>query len=373
MSKFRTFRRLLAVALGVMFIAAFAVLRLGLEYWSIERDEFDPVAARERIEAAALASASEPIPEPVLDPEPSSDELDPLMLNDLDFELQDDGLIHENPDIPPPIVLPDMSSPPVPDEKFASYLLIGSDLSGYLADTILLVLVPADGSAPLMASLPRDLYLPSLCSGGYSRLNAALGGCRGVASGPELLSLTIEDFTGIPIDHYVLVGFSGFAQIIDVLGGVQVCVDNPTRDIKAELELDAGCIQADGATTLAWVRSRRPEALINDEWVRVAGASDFTRQSHQQDVLRQLFGKLGSFSSFASAGEIAQQVANHARVDSGFSIGDAASIAWSYRGISGSSIPTVRLSYSDYRTPGGARVLLPATTFAEALAKVYSG
>jgi LCP family protein required for cell wall assembly len=371
MPESRTIRRLLAIALGVVFIAAFAILRLGMEYWSIERDEFDPVAARERIEAAALASPTEP--EPIQEPDSAVGEYDPLMLNDLDFELQDDGTVHENPDLPPPIVLPDMSSPPVPDEKFASYLLIGSDLSGYLADTIILVLVPSDGSVPLMASLPRDLYLPSLCSGGYSRLNVALGGCRGVASGPELLSLTIEDFTGVPIDHYVLVGFSGFAQIIDVLGGVQVCVDNPTRDTKAKLELEAGCNQADGATTLAWVRSRRPEELINDEWVRVAGASDFTRQSHQQDVLRQLFGKLGSFGSVASAGEIAQQVANHARLDSGFSIGDAASVAWSYRGIAGSSMPTVRLSYSDYRTPGGARVLLPAMTFAEALAKVYSG
>ena len=85
----RTLRRLLAVVLGLGFIAAFAVLRLGLEYWSIEREEFDPAAARERIEVAAQVSSPEPVPTPIEEPDSDLDEFDPLMLNDLDFELQD--------------------------------------------------------------------------------------------------------------------------------------------------------------------------------------------------------------------------------------------------------------------------------------------
>lgn len=357
-------RRFIALVLGTAFVLVFGLLRLGVDYWSIEREEFDPEAARERIREVREVEVTVPETEE----EPA--EFDPLMLNDLDFELTDDGVVHENPDLPEPIILPDMSSPPVSDDKFTAYLLVGADLSGYLADTIVLVLVPNDGSGPLMASLPRDLYLPSICSGGYTRLNATLGGCRGVASGAELLSLTVEDFTGIPIDHYAVVGFSGFPPIIDALGGVEVCVDYPTRDIKAELELDAGCVQADGATTLAWVRSRRAEQLIDDQWVAVPGTSDFSRQSHQQDVLRQLFAKLSSFGSIGAAGEVAQQVVNNMRLDSGFSLSDAVSLAWSYRG---SNIATIGLSYSDYRTSGGARVLLPSVTFADALARVYSG
>lgn len=366
MSRSRLVRRVVAVLLGATFVAVLGVLKLGVDYWSIEREEFDPDAARQRILASRVSDSI--VTTTTIERADPVD--DPLILSSLDFDLTDDGVVHQNPDVPKPIVLPDMSSPPVPDEKFASYLLIGSDQSGYLADTIVLVLIPSDGSGPMMASLPRDLYLPSLCSGGYSRLNAALGGCRGVASGPELLALTIEDFTGIRIDHYAVVGFSGFAQIIDALGGVQVCVDHPTRDVRAKLELDAGCAQADGATTLAWVRSRRAEQLIDEQWVAVPGTSDFSRQSHQQDVLRQLFAKLSSFGSIGAAGEVAQQVAANMRLDSGFSLGDAVSLAWSYRG---SNIATVRLSYSDYRTQGGARVLLPAVTFADALARVYSG
>jgi hypothetical protein len=72
-----------------------------------------------------------------------------------------------------------------------------------------------------------------------------------------------------------------------------------------------------------------------------------------------------------AVGEVAQQVANSTRLDSAFSIGDAVSLAWSYRNVDSSSLKIVRLSYEDYRTSGGAQVLLPSVTFAEALGKVY--
>ena len=367
MTHSRTTRILLSIASGILFVVAVAGLRVGMAYWSIDRDEFDPDAARERIEEAAVDSALDSGP----DADGSQSDSDPLFLTDLDFELTDDGLAPENPDTAETIVLPDMSSPRLPDSMFTSYVLIGSDLSGYLADTIILVLLPSDGSVPILASLPRDLYLPTACGGEYARINSTLGGCKGVASGPELLSLTVEDFTGISIDHFAQVGFSGFAQIIDVLGGVQVCVDYPTRDIKAELDIEAGCLQADGATTLAWVRSRSPEQLIDGVWGRVPGASDFSRQSHQHDVLLQLFSKMSSFGSLTAVGEVAQQVANSARLDSAFSIGDAVSLAWSYRSVDSSSLKVVSLPYEDYRTSGGAQVLLPSVTFAESLVKVY--
>jgi anionic cell wall polymer biosynthesis LytR-Cps2A-Psr (LCP) family protein len=111
--------------------------------------------------------------------------------------------------------------------------------------------------------------------------------------------------------------------------------------------------------------------LVDGVWGRVAGASDFSRQSHQHDVLMQLFSKMSSFGSLGAVGEVAQQLANSAQLDSAFSIGDAVSLAWSYRNVDGSSLKIVRLSYEDYRTTDGAQVLLPSITFSEALTKVY--
>lgn len=365
----RTSRIIISVVLGVVFVVGVAGLRVGMAYWSIERDTFDPTAARDRLESMTDAET-----------ETAQDDLAVLEAQltqearDEDQELPDEP---EAPDagfmleeVEDDLRFPHMRSPQVPDDLFDTYLLVGSDLSGALADVIIMVLMPQDGSAPILASLPRDLYLPSLCTDSYSRINAALGGCRGVASGPELLSLTVQDFTGIAVDHFLRVNFSGFRGVIDVLGGVEICVDHPTRDSKAELYLDAGCTLADGAVTLAWVRSRHTQELVDGVW-RSVGASDFTRQEHQQDVLIKLLGKVRQFGSLAALGELADELADYVRLDESFSIGDAVSLAWSYRDIDPSSLQRVGLTYENYRTPAGAAVLLPTMSFVDALSAVY--
>lgn len=262
------------------------------------------------------------------------------------------------------------TNPPLPDEMFNSYLIIGADASGYLADVIILMLQPTDGSAPIMMSLPRDLYVPNACTGKYSRINASLGGCKGVANGPTLLSMTVADFTGITIDHFALVNFEGFAKVIDVLGGVDLCFDHPTRDAKSKLEVEAGCIRANGATTLAWVRSRSTEQFVNNAWGAI-GASDFTRQRKEQDVMFLIAQKLTSFSSLTSFQGVASSLSNAVRLDSGLSFTNALGLAWQYRGLGKSQVNRISMDYENYRTPQGALVLEPTESFNDVLASVY--
>lgn len=262
------------------------------------------------------------------------------------------------------------TSPELPDDMFRSYLLVGADASGYLADVIILFLQPTDGAAPILVSLPRDLYVPNSCSGGYTRLNANLGGCTGVANGPTLLSLSVANFTGIRVDHFGVVNFDGFSRVIDTLGGVDLCFPNPTRDTKSHLDVSAGCQRADGATTLAWVRSRRTEELVGEEWVSL-GASDFSRQRNQQDVLFLVASKLSSFSSLSSFSAVADSLASSVRLDSGLSFTNALSLAWDYRGLSKSQVNRLSVKYENYRTDRGAQVLVPTVSFNDALATVY--
>lgn len=361
----RTLRIITSVVFGVLFVVGVFGLRVGMAYWSIERDEFDPDSARDRIEAMTDSETAE-AQDDLVELETQLSEDDPVALSDPGEA--DDGFVLEPVEDDPRF--PFMHSPNLPDEMFTSFLLVGSDLSGALADAIVLVLLPNDGSAPILASLPRDLYLPSLCTDSYSRVNAALGGCRGVATGAELLSLTVEDFTGVAVDHFAQVNFSGFRRVIDVLGGVEICVDNPTRDWKADLYLDAGCTQANGAQTLAWVRTRSTQELIDGSWQSI-GASDFTRQDHQQTVLVQLLSKMNDYGSIAGLGEIADEVAEHVRLDEAFSLRDVVSLAWSYRDLDPDSLVRVSLTYDNYRTPAGAWVLLPTVSFVEALAAAY--
>ncbi len=259
---------------------------------------------------------------------------------------------------------------PIPDELFEAYLLVGTDASGFLADTIILALQPDDGTPPIMVSLPRDLFVWNLCEDGFTRLNSGLGGCEG-ASGFELLAIMVEDYTGIPIDHLARVNFAGFARMVDVMGGVTVCVDRPTRDLKSHLSLDkAGCRRANGEVALAWVRSRHPEELIGGEWRPVSG-SDFTRQAHQQDVLFQLAGKAATFSSPATLVDRLSAVSSSVKVDSSWSFVDAVVSAWRYRGITRDEVLRFSIEATDYRTSYGAQVLLPAVPFREQLATVY--
>jgi LCP family protein required for cell wall assembly len=354
------------MVLGVAVVAALASARVGLAYWSIERDEFDPESARGRLEAMTEEETAE-AQDDLVELEEELIEDDPVALPSPappEGDSQELEAVEEDP------LFPFMHSPTLPDEMFTSFLLVGSDLSGALADAIILALLPEDGSAPILASLPRDLYLPSLCTDSYARINSALGGCRGLATGPELLSLTVEDFTGVAIDHFAQVSFSGFRRVIDTLGGVEICVDNPTRDSKSDLYLSSGCTEANGALTLAWVRSRHTQELVGGTW-RSIGASDFSRQNHQQEVLIQLLGKMKAYGSLAALGEIADELADHVRLDETFSIGDAVSLAWSYRDLDPSDLSRIGLAFENYRTPAGAAVLLPTISFTDALAAAY--
>ena len=89
-------------------------------------------------------------------------------------------------------------SPALPDEMFEAYLGVGSDASGVLADTILLALAPTDGGAPILVSIPRDLYVRNPCHEGWSRINAALGSCEGLGCHPRIEIFGGDCFEGKP-------------------------------------------------------------------------------------------------------------------------------------------------------------------------------
>ena len=259
---------------------------------------------------------------------------------------------------------------PLPDDMFDAYLGVGSDASGTRADTIILALAPTDGAAPILVSLPRDLYVQNPCTEGWSRINSGLGGCSGVASGTELIALMVEGFTGIPVDHVARLSFDGFASVVNAMGGTQICTDYPARDVNAGLDIPGGCIWADGYTTLAWARSRHTEELIDGEWKVVAG-SDFDRMRRQRDILFQLARGLANFDSLGSLGSRLEAVAGAVRMDSGWTFGDALATAWRYRGITRDGVNQVSIKVRDYRSGAGELVLAPTVNFNEILASVY--
>lgn len=349
------------LVLGTMLgTAAFYAYTINSALGAVATEEFDPSGARAKIEESPPTTTIPPV--------------------DIEIEREQDLTIADEieaveatlgANVDPRDVFPTVFGEPVDDSVFEAYLLIGTDESGFLADTIILALQPNDGAAPVMVSLPRDLYVWNLCKKRFTRLNTGLGGCSGSASGSELMAIMVEDYTGIPIDHLARINFDGFARLVDAMGGITVCVDAPSRDAKSHLAIEtAGCQRVGGETALAWVRSRHMEQLVDGEWLSVGG-SDFGRQRRQQDVLFQLAGRAAGFSSPGSLVDRLSTVASYVRLDSSWTFGQAVSAGWKYRGVSKNSVRRFSIEVSNHRSPQGAAVLLPTVTFTHQLSEVY--
>ena len=229
----------------------------------------------------------------------------------------------------------------------------------------MLALIPTDGSDLALVSLPRDLYLDDPCGGGRARINAALNGC-GAVSGPNLLAIVVEDFTGVPVDHFVLFDFDGFARVINAAGGVEICVDNYTFDSKTdpELALLAGCNEVGGEMALSWVRSRHTLEVVNGVARAVPGVNDLARNERQREIVLQLLGQLSSFPNPAELVGLVEAVPGAFTLSDSLSLTSAVGLAWDLRGTPPSSIDTPEVPVKFYVASGGAQVLLPTESFA---------
>ncbi|GLZ32337.1 LytTR family transcriptional regulator [Lentzea sp. NBRC 105346] len=129
--------------------------------------------------------------------------------------------------------------------------LATGDAAGRRTDTIMLLHLPDNSAAkPSLISVPRDSYVP-IPGNDRNKINAAYA-----FGGPKLLVQTVEGATGLHIDHYMEIGFGGFAGIVDAVGGVDMCLEEPIKDPKAGIDLPAGCQELDGAKALGFVRTR---------------------------------------------------------------------------------------------------------------------
>ncbi|MFC4865720.1 LCP family protein [Streptomonospora arabica] len=155
------------------------------------------------------------------------------------------------------------------DQPGETYMIVGSDsreglseeqqqefgtgdAAGKRTDTIMVLYVPETGK-PSIVSVPRDSYV-NIPGVGENKINAAFAEALG--GGPTRLVQTFEQASGVRIDHYVEIGFSGFVGIVDAVGGVEMCPEEAMQDPKADLDIEAGCQTMDGKTALGYVRTR---------------------------------------------------------------------------------------------------------------------
>lgn len=171
------------------------------------------------------------------------------------------------------------------------------------SDTIMLVHSDPSQQKAAIISFPRDLWV-NIPGVGEDKINAAFqGGIDG--GGPELVAKTVHEITGLRINHYVYVDLAGFQNIVDTLGGIQMCIpaenvntpgwvdgpDGPVfyhqqgyiADPYTGLLVKPGCQLLHGDQALAYVRTRH---------LKCDAVPDFARINRQQEFLRAVINRL---------------------------------------------------------------------------------
>ncbi|MEU2163059.1 LCP family protein [Streptomyces sp. NPDC019208] len=244
-----------------------------------------------------------------------------------------------------------------------TYLIVGSDsregmssedkkrLHTGSADgkrTDSMMILAACGSGNTMISLPRDsdVEIPSFvgsesgktfpAEGRRVKLNAAYA-----EDGPELLVRTVEHNTGLRIDHYAEIGFAGFANIVDSLGGVEMDIPKAFKDKKSGADFQAGKQTLNGEQALAFVRTRYAFA-----------GSDLDRTKNQQKFLAALANQaatpgtvLNPFKLYPTLGSGLDTLI----VDKDMSLFDLGEMFFAMKGISGGDGKSMNIPISGSR------------------------
>jgi LCP family protein required for cell wall assembly len=237
-----------------------------------------------------------------------------------------------------PHAFPDGSRPPKGDAaEGTTFLLVGVDsrsskpttgreattqlwkYGAQRSDTLMLVhLGPGERTASTV-SIPRDSWVP-IPGHGSAKINAAFSW-----GGPPLLIQTVEQLTGVRVDHFGVIDWYGFRSLTDAVGGVPVTVPESSYDPEQHRHFTAGTQTMDGSEALAYVRQRH--GLPGGELDRI---------ERQQQFLRSLVGEVRGEVSVTDpfgAARMLDAITRTVSVDDGMSNGDLRDLVFGLRNL----------------------------------------
>lgn len=268
------------------------------------------------------------------------------------------------------ITIPEPVAPLIPAEHtdVSTFLLLGSDADGLRSaartDVIIVVFVHHETGTAALLSIPRDLYV-YIPGWQMQRINTAFPHGNTINpdnGGIELLRETLRYNLGLSVERYVHVDFSGFKELIDSLGGIELSVDCAVEDWRLRepgldpslvenwemYTLPVGVHHLNGDAALWYVRSRR-------------ASSDFDRGRRQHDVLRAIWRRAHSLGLFDRLPELWQQFAG--TVETNITLPDAMTLLSLALHFSPDSLASYIFrenhEVTAWRSPAGASVLLP--------------
>lgn len=248
-----------------------------------------------------------------------------------------------------------------PDQPGTTFLMVGSDSregltaaerrklgtgnsAGQRTDTLMILYIPNSGK-PALISVPRDSYVP-IPKHGSNKINAAFA-----FGGPELLVQTVERNTGLRIDAYLEVGFGGFVNVIDAVGGIEMCLPQAIKDRDSHIDLPKGCQTLNGTNALGYVRMRSADPR-----------GDLGRVERQRAMLAAVAEKglsAGSVLNPVRYWRLSTATARSLKLGQDTSFFNMVSLALAMRKVSGDQglTLTVPVSNPSASTPAGSAVL----------------
>jgi LCP family protein required for cell wall assembly len=209
------------------------------------------------------------------------------------------------------------------------------DATGYgRSDTILILHIPAGGGKPVLISIPRDSYV-NIPGHGMDKINAAFS-----IGGPALLAKTIQSDTGLYINHFMDIGFGGFVNVVNDIGGVRMCVTHALNDSASGVHLTKGCQILSGGEALAYVRDRHSFAT-----------QDLQREQDQRIFLKALLSKMTSTGVMLNPFAVlpaASGAAGNLTVDQGTSLYQLVKVAMALRNPLTTTVPIANSNYSTW-------------------------
>ncbi|PWG07815.1 LytR family transcriptional regulator [Streptomyces sp. V2] len=164
----------------------------------------------------------------------------------------------------------------------------GRDSGSERADSMILLHLAAGRRSATAVSLPRDLMVevPACAAADGTRVPGSFGMLNRAfeVGGSACAIRTVEELTGVRVDHHVVVDFQGFKKMVDAVDGVEVCLAEPVDDRAAKLRLPAGKVTLNGEQALGFVRARKS----------LGDGSDTDRMDRQQRFLAALVDKVWS-------------------------------------------------------------------------------
>ncbi|WP_037680322.1 LCP family protein [Streptomyces griseus] len=218
----------------------------------------------------------------------------------------------------------------------------GDSTGGARSDTAMVVHLDAGRASATVVSIPRDTLVtrPScpLPSGGSTTVAYhAMFNSAYAVGGPVCAVKTVESITGVRMDHYLEIDFSGFAELVDALGGVTVTTDQDIDDNDSHLHLAAGTHHLDGKQALGLARTRHG----------IGDGSDLGRIGLQQKLVKSLLEQIASSDLLTDPARLykaADAITGSLTTDTGLdSLAELTRLGESLKGLSAADVTTVTM------------------------------